>query len=103
MSLAIEEIQVIGDELAIRWNDQEESFISLEHLRRHCPCASCQGEGDLLHPAQAPEPNHSPESFQMRSWNFAGGYAFQPTWQDGHSTGLFSFQLLRQLASTPAS
>ena len=41
-------IQHIGNELAIRWEDGSESFIPLETLRRCCPCASCHGETDIL-------------------------------------------------------
>ena len=39
-------IEIIGNELAIKWDNNTESFLSLENLRRHCPCASCAGERD---------------------------------------------------------
>ena len=32
------DIQPIGHELAIRWEDGSESYIPLEKLRRACPC-----------------------------------------------------------------
>jgi len=35
------DIQQIGKELAIKWDDGDESFIPLEALRRCCPCAEC--------------------------------------------------------------
>src|SRR5262245_25917585 len=38
------DIQQIGDELAIKWDDGAESFVKLEKLRRRCPCAGCKGE-----------------------------------------------------------
>ena len=41
-------IQQIGDELAIKWEDGRESFVRLETLRRGCPCAGCKGEGDIM-------------------------------------------------------
>ena len=41
-------IQQIGNELAIAWNDGTESFLKLELLRRACPCAACGGEPDVL-------------------------------------------------------
>ena len=44
--LSIENIGVIQSELAIAWSDGEESYISIERLRRACPCATCQGEPD---------------------------------------------------------
>ena len=46
MRLEPTNIQQIGDELAIAWNDGTESFIKLETLRRACPCAACGGEPD---------------------------------------------------------
>ena len=37
------------------------------------------------------------------SWNLVGGYAFQPTWGDGHNTGLYPFEYLRRIdPSRPA-
>ena len=48
MRLAPTNLQVIGDELAIVWNDGQESYLKLETLRRHCPCAGCGGEPDIL-------------------------------------------------------
>ena len=42
------DIQRIGGELAIKWDDGAESYIPLETLRRSCPCAGCKGEMDIL-------------------------------------------------------
>lgn len=90
-------IDIIGEELAISWNDGRESFFALEYLRRVCPCAVCQGEADVLGTVERPVRTFSAGSFQLRSLQPVGGYALQPLWQDGHSTGLFSFTYLRQL------
>ena len=93
------DIQQIGGELAIKWDDGRESFIALEALRRHCPCAGCQGERDImgqLH--KGPDEPLTPPSFQLRRVLNVGGYAIQPVWADGHDTGIFSFDYLRKLA-----
>jgi DUF971 family protein len=90
-------VEIIGGELAIVWNDGLESFYPLENLRRACPCAVCQGEADVLGAVERPERVYQPSSFQIHSLGSVGGYALQPVWQDGHSTGLFSFSYLRQL------
>ena len=95
-------LQPIGTELAIKWEDGTESFVSLEKLRRYCPCAGCKGEMDImgqLH--KGPEKPLRPESFQLRGINPVGGYAVQPVWADGHSTGLVSFEYLKQVADAP--
>jgi DUF971 family protein len=92
-------IAVIGSELAIAWSDGKESYLTLEKLRRACPCASCCGEPDALGNVARPEVRYSPQSFQLSGWQLVGGYAFQPAWADGHATGLYSFNYLRQLAA----
>ena len=93
------DIQQIGGELAIKWDDGRESFITLEALRRHCPCAGCQGERDILgHLYKGPAEPLTPPSFQLRRLVNVGGYAIQPVWADGHATGIFSFDYLRRLA-----
>lgn len=96
--LAPTDIQVFGQELAIRWSDGGESFINLETLRRRCPCATCSGEPDALGNIYKGEVVYDPaRSFTMTSYSMIGGYAFQPVWADGHQTGLYTFPLLRQL------
>ena len=90
-------IAVIGNEVAIAWSDGKETYLSLEKLRRSCPCASCCGEPDALGNIERPEVRYAAESFQLRGWQLVGGYAFQPSWADGHATGLFSFTYLRKL------
>lgn len=93
------DIQHIGSELALKWDDGQESFIALEKLRRACPCAGCKGETDIMGNLYiGPEKPLKPESFRLVRWNNVGGYAIQPQWADGHSTGLYSFDYLRRLA-----
>lgn len=90
-------LQLIGSELAIAWDDGSESYFPLEFLRRHCPCAACGGEPDVMGRVERPELTHTPASFRLRSYRIVGGYAFQPTWEDGHSTGLYAFPYLKRL------
>ena len=98
------DIQQIGDELAIKWDDGSESFITMERLRRGCPCAGCKGEMDVLgnvyrgrdHPL-------TPESFKLVGISQVGGYAVQPVWADGHATGLYGFDYLKRLAQLPGA
>jgi DUF971 family protein len=95
------DIQQIGNELALKWEDGVESFISLEKLRRACPCAGCKGETDIMGNLYlGPEKVLRPESFRLAGLAHVGGYAIQPQWADGHSTGLYSFDYLRALAKT---
>ena len=95
------DIQVIGRDLAIKWQDGSESYIPLEQLRRACPCAGCKGEMDVMgNLYKGPDIPLKPESFELRNVARVGTYAIQPTWADGHNSGLFSFEYLRRVAET---
>ncbi len=93
-------VAVIGGEIAIAWNDGGESYIALRSLREACPCAACCGEPDALGRVVKPVVNWTAQSFELRGWQIIGGYAFQPTWGDGHATGLYTFPYLRRLAAS---
>jgi DUF971 family protein len=92
------DIQQIGEELAIKWDDGGESYIPLEKLRQHCPCAGCKGEMDVMGNLYRPPARRlPPEAFRLTRLETVGGYALQPIWADGHATGLYSFDYLRRL------
>jgi len=94
------DIQHIGTELAVKWDDGREDFISLEKLRRACPCAGCKGEIDILgNVYKNPEKPFAPNSFELVKLTSVGGYAIQPAWVDGHNTGIYSFEYLRRVAA----
>jgi DUF971 family protein len=95
-------VQVIGDELAVAWSDGKETYLKLEALRKHCPCAACGGEPDLLGPAVRPLVSYGSKSFSLRDVRVVGGYALQPVWADGHDTGLYAYPFLRKLGDALA-
>ena len=93
------QIEPVGNDLAIKWQDDTETFIPLQELRRHCPCAACKGEVDVMgNVYKGPAQQLSPASYQLVRLQLVGGYAVQPVWADGHSTGLYTFDYLRRLA-----
>ena len=93
------DIQQIGNELAIRWDDGGEDFIPLEKLRRACPCAGCKGEVDILgNLYKNPDKPYAANSFALVKMASVGGYAIQPVWADGHNTGIYAFDYLRRVA-----
>lgn len=103
MRLEPTNIQQIGNELAIHWNDGTESFLDLQYLRRACPCAACGGEPDVLGNIIRPSVSYSDNSFELVGFQIVGGYAIQPRWADGHETGIYSFQYLRRIAQPVTS
>jgi DUF971 family protein len=97
------DIQQIGDELALKWDDGTESFIRLETLRRYCPCAGCKGEIDVMgNVYKGPDIPLGPAAFQLRRIQNVGGYGLQPVWGDGHGSGIYSYEYLRRIP-TPES
>ena len=93
------DVQRIGDELAIKWQDGSESYIPLEKLRRACPCAGCKGEADIMgNLYKGPDQPLTRPAFEMRGLALVGAYAVQPIWADGHATGIYSFDYLRKVA-----
>jgi DUF971 family protein len=97
MRLGPKNIELIGSELAVQWNDGSESFLPLRLLRGACPCAACGGEPDVLGDIVRPEVHYTPRSFELKKWQLIGGYALQPTWGDGHASGLYTYDYLRRI------
>ena len=94
------DLQQIGAELAVKWDDGTETFYQLEQLRKRCPCAACCGETDVMgHVHKGPAQSLSDRSFQLIRINTVGGYAIQPYWADGHNTGIYSYEYLRRLGN----
>ena len=94
------DIQHIGNELAVKWDDGGENFIPLENLRRACPCAGCKGEMDILgNLYKNPEKPLSAKAFELVKLVSVGGYAIQPVWADGHNTGIYSFEYLLRIVA----
>lgn len=81
------------DTLRIRWKDGHESRYPVRELRLACPCARCIEEmtgRPILDPSEIP-PDVRPVRIEA-----VGRYAIQVTWTDGHDTGLFTFERLRE-------
>src|ERR1700744_2418896 len=96
-------IQAIGTDLAIAWSNGTEPYIPFDSLRRACPCAVCGGEPDVLGRVVRPQVSYTPQSFDLNGFSVVGGYALQPAWADGHSSGLYTFPYLQRLAEEAAS
>ena len=97
----LQNVLVIGNELALAFDDGEEVYLPLDLLRRACPCAACQGEPDALGRVLRPVQQIGPRGFELLKSEVVGGYAIQLFWADGHSTGLYTFDYLRRLAILP--
>ena len=81
--------------LALEWDDGQKSTYSLRVLRGSCRCASCVDE---VTGARLVFPEHIPENIRALEARAVGRYALQFVWSDGHESGIYTFEYLRQLA-----
>lgn len=101
MPLKLANVTVIGEQLALSFEDGTEMYHPLAMLRRACPCAACQGEPDALGRVVQPMVEYSPKAFELSGIEVVGGYGLQLRWADSHNTGIFSFDYLQRLAELP--
>jgi len=99
MSVGVKSIyQVDRYTLGIDWTDGIQHRWRLAHLRRHCPCAACVDEWTRK---RTLDPESVQEDLIAQSVESVGRYALRIHFADGHDTGIYSYQLLRELASSP--
>jgi DUF971 family protein len=92
-------IAAIGNEIAIAWEDGTESYIGMERLRAASPSAENVGEQDLLGNTYGGTAQKQFPGVTVKSWKLIGGYAVQFDFSDGHSTGIYPFDMLRKLGA----
>lgn len=92
-----------GAGVDITWSDAHTSHYSFTYLREHCPCATCKeerGQQGKIDATKAggvsPFPIFKPK-ITARAASPVGSYAIQIEFTDGHSTGIYSFDHLRQI------
>lgn len=81
-------------DVRIEWEDGHASVFPARFLRLNCRCATCVDEtsgAPLLDPESVPADVH-PTRIEL-----VGHYAIQPTFSDGHFTGIYSFEHLRAI------
>ena len=76
--------------LRVLWDDDAMCDYPFSYLRGWCPCAVCQGHGGERRFVEVEDP-------QLVSIDMVGNYAVNPTWADGHETGIYTFEYLRSL------
>jgi DUF971 family protein len=80
--------------LAIEWSDGRRMEYAAEDLRRKCPCATCvYGRESAERTVEAAEIADSIAFSQVLP---VGNYAYNIRFSDGHSTGIFSLDMLSE-------
>ena len=91
--------------IKVDWRDRHHSEYGLAYLRDECPCATCTG----AHGTPPQKTNYGANGgakelfpmykpvLRMLNVEAVGGYAIRIDWSDGHNTGIYSFDHLRQI------
>ena len=90
-----------NDTLSIHWSDGHASAYSYPYLRDRCPCASCREGGGTHRQPSNLLPMLGVKPLRPERAELVGRYALQVFWNDGHSSGIYSFDYLRSLCSCP--
>jgi DUF971 family protein len=90
-----------NDRLLIQWRDGHRSIYSWAHLRENCPCAGCREE--RLQPADPFRILKPSELVPLAAVSMTpiGHYAYKIMWSDGHDTGIYTLESLRELCQCP--
>jgi len=88
--------------LRIVWNDGQVREYAFRELRESCPCATCRekrnappapiSELAILSPAET-------QPLTIAGMKPVGNYAYSIDFSDGHDTGIFTLERLRDLGS----
>jgi DUF971 family protein len=88
------------DRLRIAWNDGQVREITLRELRDACPCATCREKRQAPPPPANVLPVLSAAELQplrLAGAEPQGNYAYSFHFSDGHDTGIYTLELLREL------
>ncbi len=93
MPLPLEIIGLHRPDVTFVWEDQHRSVYAARDLRLRCRCAMCIEEMTgvpLLDPAKVPK------EVVATGMELVGQYAVSIRWSDGHASGIYDFQALRE-------
>jgi DUF971 family protein len=93
--------KTVDNRLLIDWSDGQRRTYTVRELREACPCATCREKR-----SQPTDPFALPvlkevrkEALTIAAMEPMGNYAYSIRFSDGHDTGIYAFDLLRQLGS----
>jgi DUF971 family protein len=92
-----------GQGVEVTWSDGHASRYPFPYLRDLCPCALCNDEREKKARVEtsatsggAVLPMFKPR-VTAKSANAVGNYAIQIQFSDGHATGIYSYEHLREI------
>ena len=91
-----ERIRILPNgELGIVWSDRRESYLPGHPLRCACSCANCVDE---LSGRKVLDDSKVPRDVLPLEVHPVGNYGISIRWSDGHETGIYTFEYLREMA-----
>ncbi len=84
------------------WDDGSSSTILLEKFREACPCAVCKGETIMGTTYFVGIKQFVPGMNELVDLVVTGNYGVQAIWKDGHDSGIYTWQMLRDVAKEHA-
>ena len=100
-SIVIKSINLFKKEVGILWEDDTETYITYDDLRRLCPCAFCSGETDVLGNIYGGTQVVPGEGLVVLKFKKVGFYGLQFFFSDGHKDGIYTFPLLKNYKTKP--
>lgn len=85
-----------GDALALTWDDGLQVSVPARALRQACPCAECVEEWSGR---RTFAPDSIPVDTRVLEVQQVGNYALSFVFSDQHSTGIFTWPILRALSA----
>ena len=85
------------ESITITWDDGQVSHYRLDDLRLSCQCAECRGlreRDDVVWPRPG-----SPERAEVVAAEPVGAWGLSIVWNDGHTTGIYTWDMLRAWSS----
>ncbi len=82
-------------DIKIRWKGGREIIYPARFLRMQCPCAVCVDE---MTGRRTLQESTVPQDVYPTGIDPVGHYAIQIYWSDGHSSGLYTWERLYELA-----
>ena len=78
--------------LSLEWSDGKSQEFDVVELRRKCPCASCVDETSGV---RVLDPGSVADTVRPEQVRSVGRYAIGVEFSDGHKTGIYSYDYLR--------
>lgn len=105
-ALTLRSLKGDAQSLTLEWTDGVTQQITWRTLRDNCPCAHCKTKRaepappanpfNILKPAEA-------APLKATSMKPTGNYAYSIDFSDGHNSGIYSLEYLRELGDRSAA